>query len=214
VRPLIDALAPGPAPWADRVAEAKATAGPGLDRIVVALTEDALEPSILTSEEPKNVVPGEATLTISATTLPATTAEELEAELREALGHGNYDLELVPPKGGSVSPLGTPLHRAVEDFLAARDPEARLVPSLGYGFSDCHVIREAYGSVAYGFIPFRHTDPLDNLQTKHGAGERVLVDDLEFQTDAAIFIARAVTGSGRPSEAPPLTARTSPALRG
>jgi hypothetical protein len=43
------------------------------------------------------------------------------------------------------------------------------------------VMREEYGSIAYGFIPFRHGDPMVNLETKHGADERVLVDDLVFQ---------------------------------
>jgi hypothetical protein len=70
------------------------------------------------------------------------------------------------------------------------------VPALGYGYSDCHVIREAYGSVAYGFIPFRHAQPMTNLETKHGPDERVLVDDLLFQTQAAISVAREVGALG------------------
>jgi acetylornithine deacetylase/succinyl-diaminopimelate desuccinylase-like protein len=85
-----------------------------------------------------------------------------------------------------------PLRHAIEAFLADRDPEARLVPTLGYGFSDCHVFREAYGCVAHGFIPFRHADALTNLETKHGPDERVLVDDLVFQTDAAMSVARTI----------------------
>ena len=31
-----------------------------------------------------------------------------------------------------------------------------------------------------------------NLETKHGADERVLVDDLVFQTQAALSVARAI----------------------
>jgi acetylornithine deacetylase/succinyl-diaminopimelate desuccinylase-like protein len=112
------------------------------------------------------------------------------AELRDALGDGDYKLEIVAPKGGSVSEADTPLQEAIESFLATHDPDARLIPALGYGFSDCHVMREAYGSVAYGFIPFRHADPMTNLETKHGPDERVLVADLEFQTQAALAIAR------------------------
>jgi hypothetical protein len=34
-----------------------------------------------------------------------------------------------------------------------------------------------------------------NLSTKHGADERVLVDDLVFQTHAAIAIARSIGSS-------------------
>ena len=42
------------------------------------------------------------------------------------------------------------------------------MPALGYGFSDCHCARDAWGSIAYGFIPFRYGNPLVNLKTKHG----------------------------------------------
>lgn len=39
-----------------------------------------------------------------------------------------YELDTVPPKGGSVSPLGTPLHRAIRDFLASQDPDDLMFP--------------------------------------------------------------------------------------
>jgi hypothetical protein len=61
-------------------------------------------------------------------------------------------------------------------------------------------LREAYGSTAYGWIPFRHADALVNLETKRGADERVLIDDLAFQVQAARFIARAI-GGGRSTSA-------------
>jgi acetylornithine deacetylase/succinyl-diaminopimelate desuccinylase-like protein len=122
--------------------------------------------------------------------LPGTTQAELERELRAALGPGEYELGVAPPKGGSRSDPDTPLRDVIEGFLAEHDPEARLVPALGYGYSDCHVLREAYGSVAYGFIPFRYGDAMANLKTKHGADEHILVDDLCFQVQAALAIAR------------------------
>jgi hypothetical protein len=53
-------------------------------------------------------------------------------------------------------------------------------------------MREAYGAVAYGLIPLRHADPMVDLDTKHGADERVPVGDLVFQTRAAMSIARAI----------------------
>jgi hypothetical protein len=84
-----------------------------------------------------------------------------------------------------VSSPDTPLRDAIEAFLADHDPGARLLPALGYGFSDCDIMRQAYGSVAYGFIPFRHADPMVNLDAKHGSDERVAIDDLLFQTSAA-----------------------------
>ena len=124
--------------------------------------------------------------------MPGTTATEIETELRDALGDGAYELDVVPPKGGRTSDPATPLRTAIEQFLAEHDPGARLVPALGYGYSDCDVMRQAYGCVAYGFIPFRHADPVTNLETKHGADERVLIADLVFQTRAAMAIARSI----------------------
>jgi acetylornithine deacetylase/succinyl-diaminopimelate desuccinylase-like protein len=191
VEPIIDAVAPGGGPAQERLAAARA-ADPALDRVLGALVGTSIQPSIVSADGPQNVVPGKATATLACIVLPGTTADELEHELREALGEGAYDLEVTPPKGGSISDIDTPLHDAIEDFLAEHDPDARLVPTLGYGFSDCHVFREAYGSVAHGFIPFRHADPMTNLEGKHGPDEHVLVDDLAFQTQAAIAIARAM----------------------
>ena len=191
VEPLIDAVAPGPGSPAERLAAARA-ADPGLDRVLGALVGTSIQPSILEAPAPQNVVPAEATITLSCVTLPGTTAAALESELREALGDGDYELEITPPKGGSVSDEHTPLRDAIEAFLAEHDRDARLIPALGYGYSDCHVMREAYDCVAYGFIPFRHAQAMTNLQTKHGADERVLIDDLAFQTQAALSVARTI----------------------
>src|SRR3954451_6697162 len=191
LQPVLDALAPGAQPPEQRLAAARKQ-HPGLDRILGALAGTSVQPTILESPAPQNVVPSEATLTLTCVVLPGTTADELERELRNPLGEGDYELQLTPPKGGSISDENSPLRDAIEAFLADADPDARLIPALAYGYSDCHVVREAYGSLTYGFIPFRHADPMTNLKTKHGADEHVLVDDLLFQTQATISIARHV----------------------
>jgi acetylornithine deacetylase/succinyl-diaminopimelate desuccinylase-like protein len=188
---LIDAVAPADGSPEERLAAARGM-HPALDRILGALVGTTIQPSILEAPAPQNVVPSEAVVTLTCIALPETTEAALERELRDALGEGDYELELTPLKGGSVSDKDTPLRDAIEAFLAEHDSEARLIPALAYGYSDCHVLREAYGCVAYGFIPFRHAEALTNLQTKHGADERVLIDDVEFQTQAAISIARSI----------------------
>jgi acetylornithine deacetylase/succinyl-diaminopimelate desuccinylase-like protein len=191
VRPLLDAVVPEGGSDADRVAAARRL-HPALDRILGALTGTVLQPTLLEAAGPANVVPELATITIQCILLPGTSDDDLVAELRAALGDGDYDLDVTKPKGGLVSPLETPLHRAIEQFLAEQDPDARLVPALGYGFSDCHLLREAYDATVYGFIPFRHADPMTNYTTKHGADERVLIDDLVFQTHAAMSVAQQI----------------------
>jgi acetylornithine deacetylase/succinyl-diaminopimelate desuccinylase-like protein len=191
IAPVLDVLAGPDGSPQERLSRARAS-HPGLDRILRARTTTVIQATVAEVPSPQNQVPDRATATLVCILVQETSAEELEQELREALGDGPYELELVPPKGGRVSSPDTPLRAAIEDFLAEHDPEACLVPGLAYGYSDCDVMRKAYGSIAYGFIPFRHADPMVNLETKHGVDERVLVDDLEFQTRAALHVARAI----------------------
>jgi acetylornithine deacetylase/succinyl-diaminopimelate desuccinylase-like protein len=189
VRPVLEALGGEAGDDEARLAHARAT-HPQLDRILGALTGSVLRPTIIEVPGPPNAVADRAKVSVQAVLVPGTTAEELEAELRDALGDGAYELDVVPPVGGRFSPPGTPLHDAIAGFLGEHDPEARLIPAMAYGYSDCDPMREAYGCVAYGFIPFRHGDPGVNLDTKHGSDERVLVDDLVFQTQAGLHVAR------------------------
>jgi acetylornithine deacetylase/succinyl-diaminopimelate desuccinylase-like protein len=191
VQPLIEFLAQEGVDDIDRVNRARA-ANPALSLIIGALVTNVIHATIIQAEGPANVVREEAKVTLQCVLLPGVTKQDLETELREALGEGDYSLDVTAPEGGLISATGTPLHRAIEQFLAEHDPDAHLIPTLTYGYSDCHTMREAYGSVAYGFIPFRHADPMVNLTTKHGVNEHVLIEDLIFQTEAAIHIARAI----------------------
>src|SRR5829696_4397577 len=125
LHPLIDALAPGSAPPEQRLRNARAQ-DPALDRVLAALVGTSIQPSILEAPAPQNVVPAQATLTLTCVVLPGTTADDLERELRDALGDGDYELELTPPKGGSLSDENSPLRDAIEAFLADADPDAQL----------------------------------------------------------------------------------------
>ncbi|MFL6063520.1 MAG: M20/M25/M40 family metallo-hydrolase [Friedmanniella sp.] len=197
IEPVLDALGEAAGTPEERLGAARA-AHPALDRVLGALVGSVIRATMLDAPGPANAVADRATATVECIVLPSTTVEELEAELRVALGPGRYELDVVAPHGGLVSSADTPLRDAIEDFLAEHDPDARLLPALGYGFSDCDVMREAYGSVAYGFIPFRHAGPMTNLDTKHGADERIATKDLLFQTRAAIAVARAIGALSRP----------------
>jgi acetylornithine deacetylase/succinyl-diaminopimelate desuccinylase-like protein len=202
IEPVLDALGGTGDTREERLAAARA-AHPGLDRVLGALVGTVMRATLLEAPGPANAVADRAIATIECIVLPSTTRADIESELRAALGPGRYELDIVDPRGGRVSPPDTPLRDAIEEFLAEHDPDARLLPALGYGFSDCDVMREAYGSVAYGFIPFRHADPMTNLETKHGPDERVATADLLFQTRAAIAIARSIGGlSGPDGRAP------------
>jgi acetylornithine deacetylase/succinyl-diaminopimelate desuccinylase-like protein len=191
VRPLLEFVAPDSGDDTDLVNRARSV-HPALSLVIGALVTNVINATVINARGPENVIREEATVTLQCVLLPGVTKQELETELRDALGDGNYTLEVADPEGGLTSPIGTPLHHAIEDFLAEHDPDARLIPTLGYGYSDCDTIRDAYGTIAYGFIPFRNADPMTNLTTKHGVDERVLIDDLVFQTEAAMHLARTI----------------------
>jgi acetylornithine deacetylase/succinyl-diaminopimelate desuccinylase-like protein len=155
-----------------------------------ALAQNVWTPTAAEANGPQNVVPEQATATIYCAALPGATKDGLDTELRELLGPGGYDLEVSEPTGGRTSPVESPLRDAIESFVAENDADARVEPVLGYGFSDCDLFRQHYGSIAYGFIPFRHAPPLENLTRKHGVDERIRLADLEFQVAAALSIAK------------------------
>ena len=48
------------------------------------------------------------------------------------------------------------------------------------GFTDSHWLRNAFGTVAYGFFPMRAMEAEVAARLVHSADERVAVDDLEL----------------------------------
>ena len=113
----------------------------------------SIQPTILDAPGPQSVVPGIVTLTLACIDLPGTDEEDLERGAAPAWATVTMTWTWCRRREASCP---TPTRRcasAIKAFHGDHDPGARLVPALVYGFSDCHVVREAYGSVAYDFIP-------------------------------------------------------------
>jgi acetylornithine deacetylase/succinyl-diaminopimelate desuccinylase-like protein len=127
--------------------------------------------------------------------LPGQSQAEAEPLLREVIGEGDYEFEWIEGRGGTRSPLETPLWAAVESFVAEIEPEAKLLPICVAGFTDSHWLREAYGTVAYGFFPMNTMDPQLAARLIHSADERIAVDDLELAVRCFRHVAVRVTGS-------------------
>jgi len=117
----------------------------------------------------------------------------VEQLVRAVLGADlDYELEWFEARGGTRSSLETPLWAAVESFVAERDPGSRAVPVCVAGFTDSHWLRDAFGTVAYGFFPAREM-PYDVAATLiHSADERIPVADLELGLDWLRYAAQAV----------------------
>jgi acetylornithine deacetylase/succinyl-diaminopimelate desuccinylase-like protein len=172
---------------------------PALGELVGPLFRTTIAPTRLRGSDARNVMPARASVECDCRVLPGTTEADLEAELRAALGDDvAYELEfLEPPIGGTVSPIDTPLFEACRRFVADNDPRAVLLPTLCTGFTDSHFMRAAFGSVAYGFWPIRHTPYEIAAGGIHSAGERIHVDDLGYATRFHVEACRAIGALSR-----------------
>jgi acetylornithine deacetylase/succinyl-diaminopimelate desuccinylase-like protein len=153
-----------------------------------------LSPTMISASQRRNVIPHMCEVVVDCRLLPEQTQAEVEPLLREVLGEGDYDFEWVEGRGGTRSPLGGPLWDAVESFVAQVEPAARVLPVSVAGFTDSHWLRDAFGTVAYGFFPMRAMDPQVASRLVHSADERIAVDDLELAVQCFRHAAVEVAG--------------------
>jgi len=148
--------------------------------IVEPLLGTTLAPTEIEASKKRNVIPNRCEITVDCRILPGHTQEEVEAKVARVLEGAEYDLEWIEAQGGTRSPVDLPLWDVVESFVAEVEPEAQVVPLLLSGFTDSHWIREAFGTIAYGFFPMRTMEPEVAARLIHSADERIELDDLEL----------------------------------
>jgi len=153
-----------------------------------------LSPTIISASERRNVIPHRCEVDVDCRLLPGQTQADVEPVLRDVLGEGDYDLEWIEGRGGTRSELGTPLWDAIESFVAKVEPEATVLPVCVAGFTDSHWVRDAFGTVAYGFFPMKAMDPQLASRLIHSTDERIAIDDLELGVDCFRHAAVEVTG--------------------
>jgi acetylornithine deacetylase/succinyl-diaminopimelate desuccinylase-like protein len=179
----LDALAPGPGTLDERLAQA-VELHPMLRDLLLPLYATTIAPTRLQGSTALNVMPGRASVECDCRPVAGTAIDELDAELAAALGDGiPYEIDYPEPlAGGSVSSFATPLADACREWFARHDPGATLLPTICNGFTDSHYLREAFGTVAYGIWPIRHTPNEVLAGGVHGRDERIHVDDLGYAT--------------------------------
>jgi acetylornithine deacetylase/succinyl-diaminopimelate desuccinylase-like protein len=166
---------------------------PTAAELVEPLLTPTFSPTMISASRKRNVIPAVCEVVVDCRLLPGQHPRHVEPLVRAVLGGDvEYELEWIEAQGGSRSPLETPLWEAVESFVAEREPGARAVPICTAGFTDSHWLRESFGTVAYGFFPFRAMPVEVAAQLIHSADERVPVDDLELGLDWLRHAARAV----------------------
>jgi acetylornithine deacetylase/succinyl-diaminopimelate desuccinylase-like protein len=142
----------------------------------------------------RNVGPAVCEVTVDCRLLPEQTPQDAEPLVRAALGDGDYELEWIEAVGGTRSPLRSPLWDALESYVGELEPGAALAPIACPGFTDRHYLREAFGTVAYGFFPVKAMDAELATKLVHSANERIAVDDLESGVHMLRHLARFLLG--------------------
>jgi acetylornithine deacetylase/succinyl-diaminopimelate desuccinylase-like protein len=170
----------GSVPAPDRAVEAAREVHLLAGDLVEPLLGTTVSPTQIVASRGRNVIPALCEVTVDCRILPERTQAEVEAQLRELLGDADLDFEWLEGHGGTRSPLDTPLWDAIETFVADTEPGAQVVPLLLSGFTDSHWLRDAFGTVAYGFFPMRTMEPEVAARLIHSADERIEVEDLEL----------------------------------
>jgi acetylornithine deacetylase/succinyl-diaminopimelate desuccinylase-like protein len=167
---------------------------PGVRGMVEPMLSFTVSPTMIEASKQRNVIPALCDVVCDCRLLPGQTQAEAEGTIRECLGEGDYELRWVEGVGGTRSPLEGPLWDAVESFVAEEDPGAVLAPVVVPGFTDSHFMREAFGTVCYGFFPMRTMDSELAARLIHSADERIPVEDLELGTRFLLHVVRTLEG--------------------
>jgi acetylornithine deacetylase/succinyl-diaminopimelate desuccinylase-like protein len=182
----------GDAPPPDEALERARALHPLAAELIEPLLSVTLAPTMVHASERRNVIPAICEVTVDCRILPGRTPEDLEPLIRGALGEDSYELEWIERWGGTRSALDTPLWDAIETFVGDFEPGARVAPICSAGFTDSHWLRDAFGTVAYGFFPARAMEAELAARLIHSADERVPVDDLELGVDFLRHAARSL----------------------
>jgi acetylornithine deacetylase/succinyl-diaminopimelate desuccinylase-like protein len=169
-----------------------------LDGVLRATLEPMLgttiSPTMISASQKRNVVPALCEVVCDCRLLPDVPVEEAERAVRQWLGEEGYELSWIEAHGGTRSSFQTPLWDAIESFVAAEEPGARVAPVICPGFTDSHWVRDAFGTIAYGFFPLRTMDAEVATKLVHSADERIAIDDLELGVDMLRHAARSLLG--------------------
>jgi acetylornithine deacetylase/succinyl-diaminopimelate desuccinylase-like protein len=189
---LLSAFLDGEAPSAKQALELARSLHPLAAELLEPLLGITVAPTMIEASQKRNVIPALCEVTIDCRLLPGQTPAEAEHAIRACIGDGEYELENLERKGGTRSAMASPLWDAVESFVAGAEPGARVAPMCVAGFTDSHWMREAFGTVAYGFFPSRALDPALAARLIHSANERVPVEDLELGVRFLRHVARTI----------------------
>lgn len=164
----------------------------GLAGFAHASTHTTVSPNVVRAGEKGNVIPGEATIQLDIRILPGVTREDVEGQLRDALGDLIENIEIEGDWFGeaTLSPIDTPLYAAIGSAVRRAHPGADLLPMLGVGGTDGRFYRRR-GIPAYGFgVLSERWDYGTFRRLFHGNDERIDLASLELTVTALDDVVR------------------------
>jgi acetylornithine deacetylase/succinyl-diaminopimelate desuccinylase-like protein len=173
----------GDVPPASEAVQRVRELAPAAADVVEPLLAATFAATMISASQKRNVIPALCQVGVDCRLLPGQHPEHVEPMIRAVLGSDvEYELEWTEKaQGGTRSSFDTPLWQAIEDFVAEVEPGAKAAPLACVGFTDSHWLREAFGTVAYGFFPTTGEMPPEVAASLiHSADERVPVSDLEL----------------------------------
>ena len=189
---LVAAITGGDVPPADEAVERVRRVHPLAGALVEPLLSLTLSPTMIRASDTRNVIPAVCEVSVDCRLPPGLTPEAVEPAILGALGEGDHELVWLEHHGGTRSPVEGSLWDAVASLVAQLEPQAAAVPICGAGFTDSHWMRDAFGTVAYGFFPMRTMDPEVASLLVHSADEHIHVEDLELGTEFLRHAARRI----------------------
>ena len=193
VAALFESVAGAPPADAAQVLEVARAVDPLAAELVEPLLGITFSPTMITASQKRNVIPAVCEVTVDCRLLPGQPQSQAEQVVREVLGKDDYELEWVEGYGGTRSPMEGPLWDAIVSWVADTEPAAAVAPICLAGFTDSHWMRDAFGTIAYGFFPMRYMDPQVATRLVHSADERIRVDDLGLGVEFLRYAAQAMS---------------------
>jgi acetylornithine deacetylase/succinyl-diaminopimelate desuccinylase-like protein len=176
--------------------DALRAANPGLAAFADPMTSVTFAPTIISAGEKINVLPSAAQLKVDCRVPPGHGRDTAHRRLTEVLGDLDgleltWDEEVV----GNGSPVASPLMDAIEHWVTAEDPGARVVPVMLPAYTDSRAFRDAFPEcVAYGFFPQRDKSLFEMWPLVHGKDERITAADVGWAAGAYRAIAQEILG--------------------
>lgn len=168
----------------------------GMARQFHACTHTTFSPNIAHGGSKINTIPDTVDLQVDIRTLPGQTAEDVEVQLREALGDlaDAVDFTAASYDASSASPVDTPLWDCLTRTTKRFYADSSTVPMLIVGATDARFFRRV-GATAYGFGLFSRNLTFEDFSVMfHGDDERVDTESLRLSAELWQAVAEDLLG--------------------